>query len=201
MAKNIEMNIKTESGYEILYPKSTPEQVGGTTQDWVENYVSSNYLNLSGGTMNGSINMGGQKISNVAVPSENTDVVIKEYVDGKISIVDNKINNPTPPDGFFNPIPWIVIKMIAPSLSSVSKSYDLPSGYKYLYFVPTYAKSGSSGEGSPYMVGNNVYCLYASSNGTYTESVGSISGSDTSVNLRAGENRGFEGIVFLQKST
>ena len=81
MSKNIEMNIKTENGYEVLYPKSTPEQVGCTTQAWVEEYVSSNYLSLSGGTMTGSIDMGGQKISGVGAPSESGDVVNKGYVD------------------------------------------------------------------------------------------------------------------------
>ena len=74
MSKNIEINIKTENGYEVLYPKSTPEQVGCTTQAWVEEYVSSNYLSLSGGTMTGIINMGAQKITNVGAPAADTDV-------------------------------------------------------------------------------------------------------------------------------
>ena len=84
MSKNIEVNIKTENGYEVLYPKSTPEQVGCTTQAWVEEYVSSGYLSLSGGTMTGSIDMGGRKISGVGEPSESGDAVNKGYVDGKI---------------------------------------------------------------------------------------------------------------------
>lgn len=40
-------------------------------------------LQTSGGTMSGSINMGGQAITNLATPSANTDAATKKYVDDK----------------------------------------------------------------------------------------------------------------------
>ena len=40
-------------------------------------------LSLSGGTMTGPINMGGQKITNIGNPTENTDVANKIFVDTK----------------------------------------------------------------------------------------------------------------------
>lgn len=40
-------------------------------------------LQTSGGTMSGSINMGGQAITNLATPAANTDAATKKYVDDK----------------------------------------------------------------------------------------------------------------------
>ena len=41
-------------------------------------------LLLSGGVMNGVLNMGGNKITNLGTPTEDSDAVTKEYVDGKV---------------------------------------------------------------------------------------------------------------------
>lgn len=40
------------------------------------------YLKLSGGTLTGGINMGGQRITNMPAPTDNNDAVRKAYVDG-----------------------------------------------------------------------------------------------------------------------
>lgn len=55
-------------------------------QSTVQN-INGNYLNKTGDTMSGQLNMGGNIITNLGAPSSSTDVVTKEYVDGL-----NKLN-------------------------------------------------------------------------------------------------------------
>ena len=60
----------------------------GQTPD-LSSYATKNdlndYLPLNGGTMNGSINMGNQRITNIANGINNNDVVTKQYVDNLLS--------------------------------------------------------------------------------------------------------------------
>lgn len=49
--------------------------------------IQNNYLKLSGGTMTGNINMGGNTISNVAAPTQDNDVANKKYVDESIAAI------------------------------------------------------------------------------------------------------------------
>ena len=49
--------------------------------------VSGNYLNLSGGTMGGTINMNGNTITNAGMPVNTNDVATKVYVDTEVSHV------------------------------------------------------------------------------------------------------------------
>lgn len=55
-------------------------------QSTVQN-INGNYLNKTGDTMSGQLNMGGNIITNLGAPSSSTDAVTKEYVDGL-----NKLN-------------------------------------------------------------------------------------------------------------
>lgn len=48
-------------------------------------------LSLSGGTMTGPINMGGQKITNVGNPTENTDVANKIFVDTAFQTLESEM--------------------------------------------------------------------------------------------------------------
>lgn len=73
--KNIEINIKTESGYDVLYPLTTPQQAGS--------------LPISGGTLTGPLMLNRE-------PQENMEAVNKNYVD---NIVNDYILEP---DGHIN---------------------------------------------------------------------------------------------------
>ena len=62
MAKNIEINYNSGSGYEVLYPKTLPELTG--------------CLPLTGGTLTGPLTLSGE-------PSGEMEAVNKGYVDGR----------------------------------------------------------------------------------------------------------------------
>ena len=70
MAKNIEINYNSGSGYEVLYPKTIPELTG--------------CLPLSGGTLTGPLMLSGE-------PSGEMEAVNKGYVDGQIGGVMKKV--------------------------------------------------------------------------------------------------------------
>ena len=68
MAKNIEMNVKLDSGYEVLYPSSTIGQIQGL-QSQLDGKLS-----LSGGTMTGNLILNGN-------PTSGLQAATKDYVD------------------------------------------------------------------------------------------------------------------------
>lgn len=74
MAKNIEMNWFNGSRYEPLYPSTTVNQVSN-----LQNLLN-NKLSLSGGTLNGALNMGGYNIENLADPVSETHAVNLRYL-------------------------------------------------------------------------------------------------------------------------
>lgn len=80
MAKNIEINIKTSSGYETLYPENQ-------------------CLKLSGGTVNGNLIVNGNTTVNGSLvlpnsPVNGTDATNKNYVDGRYTAGNGiSINN------------------------------------------------------------------------------------------------------------
>lgn len=59
MSRNIEMNYRTESGYEVLYPQTTIAQVNSLQSEL------NGKLNLSGGTMTGDLILNGDPSSNL----------------------------------------------------------------------------------------------------------------------------------------
>lgn len=58
-------------------------QTWQTTVNGQISSIQSGYLQKTGGTMTGNINMGNKKITNLATPSSGTDAANKNYVDGK----------------------------------------------------------------------------------------------------------------------
>ena len=58
------------------------------TLAWVVNYAKALYdnkLELTGGTLSGILNMGLNRISNLAEPTNNTDATTKQYVDTAVN--------------------------------------------------------------------------------------------------------------------
>lgn len=70
MAKNIEINYNSGSGYEVLYPKTIPKLTG--------------CLPLTGGTLTGPLMLNGG-------PSGEMEAVNKGYVDGQMAMVTKKV--------------------------------------------------------------------------------------------------------------
>lgn len=67
--KNIEMNVMNKSGgYDVLYPKTTPEQAGS--------------LSIGGGTLNGNLYLN-------ADPTSNMGAATKQYVDNYVGSLVN----------------------------------------------------------------------------------------------------------------
>ncbi len=73
MAKSIEMNIKEDSGYDVLYPITTIDSVIN-----LQNQLSQ-YLPLAGGTMSGNL------ILNTSSPMDDLQAASKGYVDNSVS--------------------------------------------------------------------------------------------------------------------
>lgn len=73
MAKSIEMNIKEDSGYDVLYPITTIDSVIN-----LQNQLSQ-YLPLAGGTMSGNL------ILNTSSPMDALQAASKGYVDNAVS--------------------------------------------------------------------------------------------------------------------
>lgn len=61
------------------------ELIGGNSGGITQEQADSRYLQLSGGVMAGDVNMGINKITSSAVPSNNNDIVNKKYVDDSIT--------------------------------------------------------------------------------------------------------------------
>lgn len=61
---------------------------GGITQEQAD----TRYVQLSGGTMMGALNMGNNKITMGATPTGTTDVTNKGYVDGVVSVVSDEVD-------------------------------------------------------------------------------------------------------------
>lgn len=72
--------VKVGSGLSVT-PDGTLSTTGGSTGGITQEEADARYLKLTGGTMSGSINMGGSTITGLPAPSAPSDAVTKEYVD------------------------------------------------------------------------------------------------------------------------
>lgn len=65
------------------------EYYDGSTWVQLDDADLSQYLLLSGGTMTGDIDMGGNKVTNAAAPTANSDYATKLYVDEAVSLLED----------------------------------------------------------------------------------------------------------------
>lgn len=89
MASNYDITMRQFNGidYDTLYPKTKLSQIDGLDTKFGNYYTKTETSNLflpkAGGTMGGILDMNGNRISNVANPTNDNDAVNKSYVDGK----------------------------------------------------------------------------------------------------------------------
>ena len=72
------MSERTSSRYEELYPKTVASQISDV---YSKSETSNLFLPKSGGSMGGILDMSGNKITNLANPTESLDSANKKYVD------------------------------------------------------------------------------------------------------------------------
>lgn len=68
------------------------DTVSGTVDDILDGTESLPYLPDNGGTLTGALNMGNNKITMGATPTETTDVTNKGYVDGVVKVVSDEVD-------------------------------------------------------------------------------------------------------------
>lgn len=68
------------------------DTVSGTVDDIIDGTESLPYLPDNGGTLTGALNMGNNKITMGATPTETTDVTNKGYVDGVVKVVSDEVD-------------------------------------------------------------------------------------------------------------
>lgn len=68
------------------------DTVSGTVDDILDGTESLPYLPDNGGTLTGTLNMGNNKITMGATPTETTDVTNKGYVDGVVKVVSDEVD-------------------------------------------------------------------------------------------------------------
>lgn len=81
MSKNIIILECTSSRYEELYPKTFASQISDV---YSKSETSNLFLPKSGGSMSGILDMSGNKITNLAYPTDSLDSANKKYVDEKV---------------------------------------------------------------------------------------------------------------------
>lgn len=68
------------------------DTVSGTVDDILDGTEALPYLPDNGGTLTGALNMGNNKITMGATPTETTDVTNKGYVDGVVKVVSDEVD-------------------------------------------------------------------------------------------------------------
>lgn len=68
------------------------DTVSGTVDDIIDGTESLPYLPDNGGTLTGALNMGNNKITMGATPTNTTDVTNKGYVDGVVKVVSDEVD-------------------------------------------------------------------------------------------------------------
>lgn len=72
--------------------KQYVDVLGDTVNDILDGTETLPYLHDNGGTLTGALNMGNNKITMGATPTETTDVTNKGYVDGVVKVVSDEVD-------------------------------------------------------------------------------------------------------------
>lgn len=72
--------------------KQYVDVLGDTVNDILDGTEALPYLHDNGGTLTGALNMGNNKITMGATPTETTDVTNKGYVDGVVKVVSDEVD-------------------------------------------------------------------------------------------------------------
>lgn len=72
--------------------KQYVDVLGDTVNDILDGTEALSYLPDNGGTLTGALNMGSNKITMGATPTETTDVTNKGYVDGVVKVVSDEVD-------------------------------------------------------------------------------------------------------------
>lgn len=72
--------------------KQYVDVLGDTVNDILDGTEALPYLPDNGGTLTGALNMGNNKITMGATPTETTDVTNKGYVDGVVKVVSDEVD-------------------------------------------------------------------------------------------------------------
>lgn len=72
--------------------KQYVDVLGDTVNDILDGTEALPYLHDNGGTLTGALNMGNNKITMGATPTETTDVTNKGYVDGVVQVVSDEVD-------------------------------------------------------------------------------------------------------------
>lgn len=138
MSKNIIMSECIDSRYEELYPKTVASQISDV---YSKSETSNLFLPKSGGSMGGILDMSGNKITNLANPTDSFDSANKKYVDesqmfeiitvksGTLNDFENKFRdfNMELTKSQFGRIVGVIVKMSFSSTTS-TKSFNLTFG-------------------------------------------------------------------------
>lgn len=73
--------------------KQYVDVLGDTVNDILDGTEALPYLPDNGGTLTGALNMGNNKITTGATPTETTDVTNKGYVDGVVKVVSDEVDD------------------------------------------------------------------------------------------------------------
>ena len=160
-------NFTVPNGEHVLYYNSTDHKlhVKDDTNDFVFDLEAlsnneSEKLSVTGGTMAGILDMNNNRITNVPIPSNSTDVVSKAYADGRVD--------------FFNKTRTIRFKPRDATDTVIYENDDIKIWFRYdgsqsikqpMYLLKT-AVSGGVCHSVRYQTGSNLKC--ASGTNTYT---------------------------------
>ena len=85
------INVSSVTTTELGYLSGVTSSIQTQLNNKANSSHTHSYLPLSGGTMSGAINLGTNKLTNLATPTSSTDATNKQYVDSQVATKQNTI--------------------------------------------------------------------------------------------------------------